>query len=433
MALVAIVGRPNVGKSTLFNRLIQSKKAIIHDSSGTTRDRHYGKSDWNGKEFSVVDTGGFIMGSDDIFEEEIRKQVQIAIDEADAVLFVVDAMEGLSDLDKEVGTILRRSKKPVLLIANKVDNPAIAAYAAEFYSLGLGEVYNISSVNGSGTGDMLDALVSNFEKEPETEEVQLPRISFVGRPNVGKSSLLNVLMGQDRNIVTPIAGTTRDAVDTHFKGFGFDVVLVDTAGLRKKKKVEENIEFYSVLRTINAIEYSDVVVLVIDATQGFEGQDMNILYLAEKNHKGIVIVVNKWDLVEKETNTMKKFEEEIREKIKPFTDVNIIFTSAVTKQRVLKVLEEAMVVYNNRIQRVITSKLNDTMLPLIENYPPPAWKGKYVKIKYVTQLPTHYPSFAFFCNLPQYVREPYRRYIENKLRENFPLTGVPIEIYFREK
>lgn len=433
MALVAIVGRPNVGKSTLFNRLIQSKKAIIHDSSGTTRDRHYGKSDWNGKEFSVVDTGGFIMGSDDIFEEEIRKQVQIAIDEADAVLFVVDAMEGLSDLDKEVGTILRRSKKPVLLIANKVDNPAIAAYAAEFYSLGLGEVYNISSVNGSGTGDMLDDLVSKFEKEPETEEVQLPRISFVGRPNVGKSSLLNVLMGQDRNIVTPIAGTTRDAVDTHFKGFGFDVVLVDTAGLRKKKKVEENIEFYSVLRTINAIEYSDVVVLVIDATQGFEGQDMNILYLAEKNHKGIVIVVNKWDLVEKETNTMKKFEEEIREKIKPFTDVNIIFTSAVTKQRVLKVLEEAMVVYNNRIQRVITSKLNDIMLPLIENYPPPAWKGKYVKIKYVTQLPTHYPSFAFFCNLPQYVREPYRRYIENKLRENFPLTGVPIEIYFREK
>jgi GTP-binding protein len=434
MAIVAIVGRPNVGKSTLFNRLTKSRDAIVTDVAGTTRDRHYGKTDWNGKEFSIIDTGGYILGSDDIFEDEIRKQVQIAIEESSAIIFMVDAQEGLSDIDKDVAALLRRNKKPVFLVANKVDNPSQIGLAAEFYTLGLGEVYHLSSISGSGTGDFLDALVEKLpDGEQEEDLTNIPRIAIVGRPNVGKSSILNLLTGEERNIVTPIAGTTRDAVDTRYKGFGFDCVLIDTAGLRKKRKVEEDLEFYSVMRTVKAIESSDVCILVIDAVLGFESQDMNIFRLAERNHKGILIVVNKWDLVEKDHKTMKQFENSILEKIKPFDDVPIIFTSAITKQRVLKALEEAVRIYNKRSEKLNTRKLNDLMLPIIEQTPPPAWKGKYIKIKFIQQLPTYYPSFAFFCNLPQYIREPYKRFVENKLRENFDYKGVPIEIYFRQK
>ena len=432
--IVAIVGRPNVGKSTLFNRLIQQRQAIVEESSGVTRDRHYGKSDWNGKEFSVIDTGGYVVGSEDIFEEEIRKQVDLAIDEADVILFVVEVKTGLTPLDEEVADILRRSKKPVLVVANKVDNAMRAQHVSEFYSLGLGEVYGISAINGSGTGDLLDEVVKEFKEDGADEpEEDLPKIAVVGRPNVGKSSLVNALLGKERNIVTPIAGTTRDTLYTRYKGFGFDFYLVDTAGIRKKAKVHENIEYYSTLRSIRAIENSDVILLMLDAQNGFESQDMSIFQIAQRNHKGIVILVNKWDLIEKDHKSTKLFEEQIKSRIAPFTDVPIMFTSVLTKQRLLKALQAAIDTYKRRSTRISTSKLNEMMLAEIENYPPPAYKGKYIKIKYVTQLPLAYPAFAFFCNLPQYIREPYKRFLENKLRENMDLSGVPIEIYFRKK
>ena len=435
--MVAIVGRPNVGKSTLFNRLTESRSAIVDAVSGVTRDRHYGKAEWTGHEFSVIDTGGYIIGSEDVFEEEIRRQVELAIEEANTIVFVVDVTDGITDMDQEVARLLRRSRKPVLLVANKVDNAVRIADAAEFYSLGLGEVHCISSINGSGTGEFLDALIETLpkdsKKEDEEETEALPKLAIVGRPNVGKSSLLNALMGVERNIVTPVAGTTRDSINTRFNAFGHDLILVDTAGVRKKGKVHENLEFYSVMRSVNAIEDCDVCLLVLDATLGLESQDLNIFHLAQRNHKGIVIVVNKWDLVEKETNTMKKYEEEIVEKIAPFRDVPIVFVSAHNKQRILKAIEIALEVYQNRIRRIPTSKLNDVMLPIIESNPPPASKGKYIKIKYCTQLPTHAPSFVFFANMPQYINEAYKRFIENKLRQQFNFTGVPINIFFRQK
>ncbi|MCE1168937.1 MAG: ribosome biogenesis GTPase Der [Sphingobacteriia bacterium] len=431
--ILAIVGRPNVGKSTLFNRLVGNRQAIVDSVSGVTRDRNYGKSDWNGVPFSVIDTGGYVAGSDDIFEEEIRKQAALAIDEADVILFVVDAVEGLTGLDEEVAETLRRSSKKVFLAANKVDTPARSTLIAEFYSLGLGNPFELSAINGSGTGELLDAIVASFnpDYQPDTEE--LPKIAVVGRPNVGKSSMINALLGEDRNIVTPIAGTTRDSVYTRFNSFGFDFYLVDTAGLRKKSKVTEDLEFYSVMRSVRTIENADICLLLIDATLGFEGQDMNIFSLIQKNRKGVVIVVNKWDLVEKGNNTLRDFELNLRQKLQPFSDVPIIFTSAITKQRLIKALEAAIHVFENRAQKITTSKLNDLMLPIISQNPPPAVKGKYVKIKYITQLKTPFPAFAFFCNLPQYIREPYKRFLENKLRQNFDFSGVPIEIYFREK
>ncbi|SED17231.1 GTP-binding protein [Tenacibaculum sp. MAR_2009_124] len=432
--IIAIVGRPNVGKSTLFNRLIKRREAIVDSVSGVTRDRHYGKSEWNGKEFSVIDTGGYVVGSDDIFEEEIRKQVQLAIDEADIILFVVDVEQGITPMDDAVAKILRRVKKPILMAVNKVDNAMRDADAVEFYNLGLGDYYTISSVNGSGTGELLDAIVDEMP-EPDEEEVdnELPRFAVVGRPNAGKSSLINALVGEDRNIVTNIAGTTRDTIDTKYNRFGFEFNLVDTAGIRKKSKVKEDLEFYSVMRAVRAIEYCDVALLVIDAARGFEGQDEKIFWLAEKNRKGIVILVNKWDLVEKETNTMRDFERQIKEKTAPFTDVTIIFISVLTKQRIFKAIETAVEIYQNKKRRIPTSKLNETMLEIIQQTPPPATKGKFIKIKYCMQLPTQTPQFAFFANLPQYIRDPYRRFIENKLREHYDFTGVPITIYFRQK
>lgn len=433
--IVAIVGRPNVGKSTLFNRLIQRREAIVDFVSGVTRDRNYGKSEWNGKEFSVIDTGGYIKGSEDIFEGEIRKQVELAIDEADVILFVVDVEEGITPMDAEVSKLLRKVKKPVLLAINKVDNAMREKDAIEFYNLGLGDYYTFSSMSGSGTGDLLDALIEAFpEKEVVVaEDVELPRFAVVGRPNAGKSSFINALIGKDRYIVTDIAGTTRDAIDTKFDRFGFEFNLVDTAGIRRKAKVKEDLEFYSVMRSVRAIEHSDICILIIDATRGFEGQDQSIFWLAEKNRKGVVILVNKWDLVEKDNYSTKEYEAKIREELMPFTDVPILFVSALTKQRLLKALEMAVKVFENRKQRVATSKLNDLMLPIIEATPPPALKGKYVKIKYCMQLPTPTPQFVFFANLPQYVKEPYKRFIENKLRENFDFSGVPIDIYFRQK
>lgn len=434
--IVAIVGRPNVGKSTLFNRLTESRGAIVDPTSGVTRDRHYGKAEWTDKEFTVIDTGGYIKGSDDIFETEIRKQVEIAIEEATHVLFVVDANEGLTQYDKEVADLLRKKcNKPLFVVANKVDNNERLLLIPEFYQLGLGEIYGISAINGSGTGELLDALVATFkDDDDEFYDDEIPRIAIVGRPNVGKSSLLNALLGKDRNIVTPIAGTTRDAIDTRFTQFGYDVILIDTAGLRKKAKVEEDLEFYSVMRTIKAIEYCDVVLLLIDATQGIESQDLNIFHLAERNRKGIVILVNKWDLVEnKDSKKLKRYEEEIRNRIAPFRDVPILFTSTITKQRILKALEKAMEVFENRTKKIPTHQLNEEMLPIIEHYPPPAVKGKYIKIKYCAQLPTHSPSFVFYCNLPQYIKDPYKRYLENQLREKFNFTGVPIQIFFRKK
>ena len=433
--IVAIVGRPNVGKSTLFNRLVQRREAIVDSVSGVTRDRHYGKSDWNGKEFSVIDTGGYIVGSDDIFEGEIRKQVQLAIEESDIIVFVVDVEDGITPMDSEVAKILRKVKKPIFIAVNKVDNAMRVADAVEFYNLGLGDYHTISSINGSGTGDILDAIVA---KIPEAEEVdiekeELPRFAVVGRPNAGKSSFINALIGEDRNIVTNIAGTTRDSIDTKYNRFGFDFNLVDTAGIRKKSKVKEDLEFYSVMRAVRTIEYSDVVILMVDATRGFESQDQNIFWLADKNRKGVIILINKWDLVEKETNTMRDFEAQVRRQIAPFTDVPIIFTSVLTKQRLLKSIETAVEVFENRKRRIPTSKLNETMLEIVQQNSPPATKGKYVKIKYCMQLPTPTPQFAFFSNLPQYVKEPYKRYVENQLREHYNFSGVPITIYFRQK
>ena len=432
--IVAIVGRPNVGKSTLFNRLLERREAIVDSTAGVTRDRHYGKSDWNGVDFTVIDTGGYDVGSDDIFEEEIRKQVQLAVDEATSIIFMVNVEEGLTDIDNEIYQLLRKSNKPIYVVVNKVDSAKEELPATEFYQLGIEKYYTLSSATGSGTGDLLDDIVADF---PTTEYVDpfdgLPRITIAGRPNVGKSTLTNALLGDERNIVTNVAGTTRDSIETLYKKFGYEFVLVDTAGMRKKSKVSEDLEFYSVMRSIRAIEHSDVVIIMVDATKGWESQDMNIFSLAQKNRKGIVILVNKWDLVEKSTNTMKQFEAQIREKISLFNDVPILFISALTKQRILKAVETAMEVNENRNKRIKTSKLNEIMLPIIENTPPPALKGKYIKIKYCTQLPTVTPQFAFFCNLPQYVKEPYKRFIENQLRKNFDFKGVPIEVYFRQK
>ncbi|MXV51035.1 ribosome biogenesis GTPase Der [Pedobacter sp. HMF7647] len=430
--IVAIVGRPNVGKSTLYNRLTESRKAIVDDFSGVTRDRHYGVAEWTDKTFTVIDTGGYVAGSDDIFEAAIREQVLIAIEEATVILFMVDVTTGVTDLDDDIADILRRGKKPVFVVANKVDNNNLRNEAAIFYSFGLGDIHLISSMTGSGTGELLDEVIKHFEDEPQDEN-QLPKYAIVGRPNVGKSSLINALIGKERNIVTPVAGTTRDSIHIHYNQFGHEFMLVDTAGLRKKAKVHENIEFYSVMRTIKALEESDVVILMIDAVEGIESQDINIFHLAEKNKKGVVILVNKWDLIEKNNKTIKVFEDLIKEKTAPFTDVPIIFTSVVEKQRIFKAIEAASKVYENKLKKVPTSKLNDVMLPIIEATPPPSTKGKYVKIKYITQISGSSPMFAFFCNLPQYIKEPYKRFLENKLRENFDFSGVPIQIYFRQK
>jgi GTP-binding protein len=430
--IVAIVGRPNVGKSTLFNRLIEARKAIVDDFSGVTRDRHYGVSEWTGHDFTVIDTGGYVANSEDIFEAAIREQVIIAIEEASVILFMVDVTTGITDLDDDIATFLRKSKKPVFVVSNKVDNNSQQIESATFYGFGLGEIYNISAMTGSGTGELLDEVVKTFEDVP-LEVNTLPKYTIAGRPNVGKSSIINTLLGHDRNIVTPIAGTTRDSIHIRYNQFGHDFMLIDTAGMRKKTKVKENIEFYSVMRTIKAIEESDVVILMIDAVEGIEAQDINIFHLAEKNKKGIVIVVNKWDLIEKNNKTTKVFEELIHQKTAPFVDIPIVFTSVLEKQRIFKAIEAANKVYENRNKKIPTSKLNDVMLPIIDAFPPPSVKGKYVKIKYITQIQGTAPMFAFFCNLPQYIKEPYYRFIENKLRENFDFQGVPIQIFFRQK
>ena len=435
--MVAIVGRPNVGKSTLFNRLTGTRQAIVSEEAGTTRDRQYGKCEWCGKEFSIVDTGGWIVKSDDVFEEEIRKQVLIATEEADIILFVVDIKNGVTDLDTEVASILRRSKVPVLLCANKTDNNEDRYSAAEFYSLGLGDPYCISAATGSGTGELLDVILDMLKKNTTADDSEstLPRFSVVGRPNAGKSSLINSFIGEDRNIVTDIAGTTRDSILTRFNKFGFDFYLVDTAGIRKKNKISEDLEFYSVMRSIRAIEHSDVCILLIDATRGVEAQDMNIVQIIQRNNKSLVVVVNKWDLVEDKTNdVIARYEQAIRSRMAPFSDFPIIFASALTKQRIFKVLEAANAVYANRKSRISTSKLNEEMLPIIENYPPPSMKGKYIKIKYCSQLPnTQIPSFVFYANLPQYVKEPYKRFLENKIREKWNFCGTPINIFIRQK
>ncbi len=431
--IVAIVGRPNVGKSTLFNRLTDSRKAIVDAESGVTRDRHYGKSEWNGIEFSVIDTGGYVKGSDDVFEGEIRKQVKLAIDEANVILFILDVAEGITEDDRVVADMLRRGKKKVFVVSNKVDNHVRQGLSGEFYALGLGEPYNVSAISGSGTGDLLDAVVDALDKEAVLEELNIPKFAIVGRPNVGKSSFINALLGKERNIVTPIAGTTRDSINTRYTAFNHDFLLIDTAGIRKKSKVEEDLEFYSVMRSIRAIEDCDVCLLLIDATLGLEAQDLNIFHLAEKNRKGIVIVINKWDLVEKNTNSTKEYEEKIREKLAPFKDVPIIFTSALTKQRVLKAIESAEKVNESRTRVIKTRELNDVMLPIIQHSPPQALKGKHVKVKFITQLPTHAPTFAFYCNLPQYVSEAYIRFLENRLRDNFDFCGVPILVFMRKK
>lgn len=432
--IVAIVGRPNVGKSTFFNRLVQRREAIVDAVSGVTRDRHYGKTDWNGREFTVIDTGGYVVGSDDVFEAEIDKQVELAIDESDVIIFMVDVEHGVTGMDEEVATLLRRSKKPIFLAVNKVDNNKRAADAVEFYSLGLGDLYTIAATNGSGTGDLLDAVVDALPPKVEDDtEDELPRFAVVGRPNAGKSSFINALIGEERYIVTDIAGTTRDAMDTKYNRFGFEFNLVDTAGIRRKAKVKEDLEFYSVMRSVRAIEHADVILLVVDATRGFDGQVQNIFWLAERNRKGIVILVNKWDLIEKKTNTMKEFEKHIRSQIEPFTDVPIVFISVLEKQRIFKAIETAVQVYQSKTRRIKTSELNEFFLPLVEAFPPPAIKGKYVKIKYCMQLPTPQPQFALFCNLPQYLKEGYRRFLENKLRAAYDFSGVPISIYFRKK
>ncbi len=433
--IIAIVGRPNVGKSTLFNRLTESGKAIVKEVSGVTRDRIYGRGEWNGYLFSVIDTGGYVHGSDDIFEGEIRKQVEIAIDEATVILFVVDATTGIVDLDETVASLLRKTKKKIMVIANKVDNTDRVGMSAEFWSFGLGDVYDLSAANGHGTGEILDEVVKSFDKEDlrGEEEEGLPRIAVVGKPNVGKSSFINALTGEERNIVTNISGTTRDAINTRYNAYGFDFMLIDTAGIRKKAKVTEDIEYYSVLRSVRTVESSDVCIFMIDATEGIQKQDLTIYYMIEKNHKGVVVLVNKWDLVEKDTMTAVEYERKLRDELAPFNDVPIIFTSALTKQRIHKALEKTMEVVENRTRKISTSDLNDTMLPIIDQNPPPSLKGKYVKIKYVQQLPTHAPAFAFFCNLPQYVPDSYKRFLENRMREIYNFEGVPIRIFFRRK
>lgn len=433
--IVAIVGRPNVGKSTLFNRLTESRNAIVKEISGVTRDRLYGKGEWNGAQFSVIDTGGYVKGSDDIFEEEIRKQVEIAIEEANVIIFMVDVTTGIVDLDETVAKLLRKAKKPVFIVANKVDNMNRLGLSAEFYQFGLGDVFDLSATNGTGTGELLDEVVKHFDKADDSvnDKDNLPRIAIVGRPNVGKSSLVNALTGEERNIVTNISGTTRDAINTRFNAFGFDFMLIDTAGIRKKAKVQEDIEYYSVLRSVRTIEDADVCIFMIDAEEGLQKQDLHIFYIIEKNSKGVVVLVNKWDLVEKDTHTMIKYEESLREQLAPFNDVPIIFTSTLTKQRIHKALEATMMVHANRTKKITTSKLNEVMLEIIQATPPPALKGKYIQIKYVTQLPTYSPSFAFFCNLPQYIPDSYKRFLENRLREKFDFCGVPIRIYFRKK
>lgn len=432
--IVAIVGRPNVGKSTLFNRLVGMRKAIVDETAGVTRDRHYGKCDWNGRDFSVIDTGGYTINSDDIFEEEIRKQVELAVEESDVILFVVDVMGGITDYDAAIAEFLRKSGKKVFLVANKVDSNDRAYYSAEFYGLGLGEPYNVSSMSGFGTGDLLDDVVASLPKDENmVEEEDVPKIAIVGRPNVGKSSLTNALLGIERNIVTPISGTTRDSILSRYNKFGQDFFLIDTAGLRKKGKVHEDIEFYSVMRSIRTIESSDVCILMLDASQGVEAQDLNIFNLIVRNKKGVVVVINKWDLVEKNNKTMKEYTDKIKERIAPFVDVPIIFTSVMSMQRVYDVIQAANQVYENRKRKIPTSRLNEFFQPILEDTPPPAVKGKYIKIKFVTQLPTATPSFAFFANLPQYVRDPYKRFLENKLRENFDFKGAPIQVYIRQK
>lgn len=434
MSIVAIVGRPNVGKSTLFNRLIQRREAIIDAVSGVTRDRHYGKSEWNGKEFSVIDTGGYLKNSEDVFQPEIDKQVELAIDEADVLIFVVDVQTGVTGMDVEVANLLRRSGKPVFLAVNKVDNAMRESDAVEFYSLGFESYYTISSSSGSGTGDLLDEVVKALPATVKKEEEDIPRFAVVGRPNAGKSSFINALLGEDRFVVTNEAGTTRDSIDTRYDRFGFAFNLVDTAGIRRKSKVKEDIEFYSVMRSIRAIENCDVVLLVADADRGFDGQVQNIFWLAQRNNKGVVILVNKWDLIEnKDANVTKKFVEYIQKKIEPFTDVPIVFISSLTKQRIYKAIETAVTVYKNRSNRIKTRELNDVMLPIIAANPPPSYKGKYVKVKFCMQLPMPYPVFVFYCNLPQYVKDPYKRFIENKLRQQFEFNGVPITVYFRKK
>jgi len=431
--IVAIVGRPNVGKSTFFNRLTESRKAIVDEQSGVTRDRHYGRVEWGKKEFTVIDTGGYVSDDEDIFNEAIREQVLLALDECSVVLFMVDVQTGITDLDEDVAAVLRRTNKPIFLVANKVDSASHQLAAAEFYGLGFGEVHQISANSGSGTGDLLDEVVKEFNEEELEDTEGLPKISIVGRPNVGKSSIINAFLNKERNIVTDISGTTRDTLHTRYKAFGHDFFLVDTAGVRKKKKVQEDIEFYSVLRTLRAIEESDVVILMIDAALGVESQDLNLFTNIQKAKKGVVIVINKWDLIEKDSNTMKKYKDRVLEKLAPFTDVPVVFTSVLEKQRILKVLETAIEVYENRTQKIPTSKLNDTLLPFIENYPPPSHRGLFIKIKYITQLPTYTPSFAFFCNHPKHVKDSYKRFLENKLREHYNFTGVPINIFMRQK
>ncbi|MCH2213815.1 MAG: ribosome biogenesis GTPase Der [Flavobacteriales bacterium] len=431
--IVAIVGRPNVGKSTLFNRLTETRDAVVDPTSGVTRDRHYGKAEWTGCEFSVIDTGGYTVNSEDVFEEEIKKQVELAIDEATTIVFLNDVTTGITDHDEAIANILRKTDKPILTVANKVDTNDRIVQASEFYSYGLGEVYCISASNGGGSGDLLDALVETFPALTPEKEDDLPRIAVVGKPNVGKSSFINALLGEERNIVTDQAGTTRDAVYTRYNAYGFDFNLVDTAGIRKRSKVQEDIEFYSVLRSVRSIENSDVCILILDATEGIQKQDLNIFNMVEKNGKGVVILVNKWDLIEKSTNTTKEYEDKIRERIAPFTDVPIIFTSALTKQRIHKAIEEALSVFDRLKTRIPTSQLNEVFQPIFDFRQPPTYKGKFIRIKYVMQLPTNKVAFAFYCNLPQYIKEPYRRFLENQFRENFNLEGIPILIFFRKK
>ena len=432
-SIVAIVGRPNVGKSTFFNRMIQKREAIVDSISGVTRDRHYGKSDWNGRFFTIIDTGGYVEKSDDVFQKEIDKQVNLAIEEADIIIFMVDVSDGVTGMDQTIAKLLRRSQKPVFLVINKVDNTNKNQSTLEFYELGFNEYFTISSISGSGTGELLDALVERLPAEEELLKDSYPRFAVIGRPNAGKSSFINALIGEDRYIVTDVAGTTRDSIDTHYNRFGFDFKLVDTAGIRRKSKVKEDIEFYSVMRSIRAIEFSDVCILIVDGTRGFDGQVRNIFWLAHRNNKGLIILVNKWDLIEKNTDSSKKYENLIKEAISPFNDVPIIFVSSMTKQRIYKAIEKSVDIYRNRSNKISTKAFNNVMLPIIEKTPPPSYKGKFVKIKFCTQLPTPYPQFAFYCNLPQYVKEPYRRFLENKIREEYNFEGVPIQIFFRKK